>query len=93
MDQDIALGSKARDIVSGWEGIVTARYEYLNGCVRYEIGGKDKDGKPDQYVFDAQQIRVIAEPDVELVPRPVVVPPPARSERIGGPRDNRPVTR
>lgn len=29
------LGQRARDIVTGTEGIITARAEYLNGCVRY----------------------------------------------------------
>jgi hypothetical protein len=81
------LGDKVRDVVSGWEGIATGRYEYLNGCIRWQVDGTDKDGKPDGYVFDDQQ--------VEVVERRVVMPAPGPhiAGRTGGPRDNRPVAR
>lgn len=83
----IELGSTARDRVSNWEGTVTARYEYMNGCERHEVSGADKDGKPEAFVFDAQQIEVLAAPHAALVrqPQPVV--------RTGGPRDSSPVAR
>lgn len=43
----ITLGSKVRDTITGFEGIATARAEYLNGCVRILIQPQrlDKDGK------------------------------------------------
>lgn len=84
----IELGSKARDTVSGWEGVVTARYEYLNGCERYEIGGADKDGKPETFVFDVQQIEVLDVP-AERFTR---TPEPVRAA-TGGPRTSTPVGR
>ncbi len=43
----VRLGSKARDLVTGAEGIVTARTEWLHGCVRVLIEAVGlKDGKP-----------------------------------------------
>lgn len=77
------LGEKARDTVSGWVGVATARYEYLNGCVRWEIAAHDKDGYPKAFVFDEQQLeRVEAEPIVR-----------AKRRFTGGPRDSTPVER
>lgn len=79
---EITLGNKYRDKVSGWEGIATARYEYMNGCVRIEISGADKDGKPEGFVFDVHQVE-------EVVAAPVVV----EQRQTGGPTSNRPVAR
>lgn len=79
----IELGKQYRDTVSGWEGVATARYEYMNGCVRYELGGRDKDGKPESFVFDEQQIEAVEAPPVDRRP----------SRPTGGPRDATPVAR
>lgn len=83
----IELGATVRDVVSGYEGTITARYEYLNGCERYEVSGADKDGKPEAWVFDVQQLVVVSPPAEELVRQP------APLKRTGGPRDNAPVAR
>ena len=79
----ISLGDKVRDTVSGWEGIATGKYEFMNGCVRWEISGVDKDGKPEGFVFDEQQVELLEE-------NPLQVPQP---QPTGGPRSNRPVAR
>lgn len=78
-------GEIVTDTVSGWTGTLVARYEYMNGCVRYEVAGADKDGKPDSYVFDEQQ----------LVSVGAAAPPTGRERAVatGGPKDNRPVPR
>lgn len=94
----IELGTMARDTVSGWEGTVTARYEYLNGCERYEVGARDKDGKPESFVFDVQQLEVEAStgwmPAADVVTAEVVAAEQGnRYGRTGGPRDDRPVAR
>lgn len=83
MNTDVILGGRYRDHVSGWEGTATARYEYMNGCVRIEISGADKDGKPESFVFDVQQIEPV-EPQLAE---------PATTQATGGPRSNRPVPR
>lgn len=88
----VELGSKVRDRVSGWEGTATARYEYLNGCERYEVSAHDKDGKPEGFVFDVQQLEVLAPPAAELVRRPEAVPATPQ-RRTGGPRSSAPVAR
>ena len=78
----IGPGDRVRDEVSGWEGVATAKYLYQNGCVRYEVNGADKDGKPDGFVFDEQQLVVI---EARRQPAPLA--------STGGPRGNRPVAR
>ncbi len=56
----IELGSEVKDRISGLEGTAIARNEWLNGCIRYGIGGKvSKDGKvPDTEWIDEQQLIV-----------------------------------
>jgi len=67
----IELGSKARDKISGYEGIVTARTRYLSGCDRLAVQGKvDKDGKvPDAQYFDEPMLEVIEEPKSAQKPK------------------------
>ena len=49
----IPLGTRLKDLVSGFEGIAIARVEYMNGCVQYYLKPKlDKDGK----MLEAQSI-------------------------------------
>lgn len=79
----IELGRQYRDPISGWEGTATCRYEYLNGCVRVEISGADKDGKPEAFVFDQEQLVALDEP-------PAVT---AKPRRTGGPQSSKPVQR
>jgi hypothetical protein len=58
----ISLGSKVRDIVTGFSGILVARTEWCYGCVRYGITREklDKEGKPlETQWFDEQQVEVI----------------------------------
>lgn len=78
--EQIELGDKARCIVTGFEGIVTSRIEYLNGCVQLCLKPLvDKDGKDRDGIFiDIQQ--------VEYVDKGINV----AKKRIGGPRTNAP---
>ena len=57
----IELGKKVRDLVTGGEGIVTARVVYLNGCVQYcVVPAVDKDGKRrDGWYVDENQLKVV----------------------------------
>lgn len=82
-EDELTLGNRYSDPISGWEGTATARYEYLNGCVRVELSGADKDGKPDAYVFDVQQLVAVDQPSAATVER----------RESGGPQSNRPVPR
>lgn len=53
------LGVFAREELSGLEGIIKSRADYLTGCNRYAIQqkGLDKNGKPYEWVwFDEEEI-------------------------------------
>lgn len=52
----IKMGDTYRDEITGFEGIITARFEYMNGCVRYELEAADAEGRPKGYVFDEQRL-------------------------------------
>lgn len=54
-------GTKVRDIITGFEGIITARTDYLNRCVRYGVQPQElHDGKPvEAQWFDEEQVEVI----------------------------------
>lgn len=71
-----------KDSVSGWTGKIVAQHVYANGCVRYEIAGSDKDGKPESYVFDREQIELINQAAPTNAPR-----------QTGGPRSSTPPAR
>jgi len=74
----INLGDKARDKITGFEGVCTVRSEYISGCTRIGLQPPiDKDGKiPDAGHFDEPMLEVIAQAAVQAAP----------SDR-GGPRD------
>lgn len=60
------LGDLAKDTITGFTGTVTARHEYLNGCVRFSLQSRAlKDGAPlDPLTFDIEQLELVeaAEP-------------------------------
>ena len=73
----IKLGDTARDIITGFEGVVVARTEWLYNCVRFTLQPKElKDGAPLETVtFDEDQLQVV---DLKVVPEKAV--------KTGGPR-------
>lgn len=63
----IKTGSKARDTVSGFEGLVVARTEWLHGCARITIQPQKltADGKPiEAHTFDELQCETVEEPKI-----------------------------
>ena len=40
----IKLGSKAKDVITGFSGIVVSRVQYITGCDQYCLTPKLKDG-------------------------------------------------
>jgi len=58
--KDINLGQKARDIVTGLEGIVTGKIEYINGCIQFCLTPKaGKNGiAPDGLWIDWQRVEI-----------------------------------
>ncbi len=59
----IELGQKVKDLVTGFEGIVTAKAEYLNGCVQYCVmpTQTEKGKRPDGEYVDEGQLKVISQ--------------------------------
>ena len=62
----VELGQRVRDKVSGFEGIVVGRAEWLNGCVRCELQPMlDKEGKlPEAQWIDEPQLEVIGKAEI-----------------------------
>lgn len=63
MNGVIKLGFKVRHKITGFEGIVVAKAEYLNGCIQYGIKPKmGKDGKmPDVEYIDFDELEIVDE--------------------------------
>lgn len=52
---EIELGETVKDTITGFTGTVVARAEYLNGCIQYQIVGKE----PDKEIWiDEAQLKV-----------------------------------
>ena len=80
---ELELGARYRDNVSGWEGVLTACYVYMNGCVRCELADKDDKDQPKSFVFDQEQLTLV-------VAKPIKT---QRATPSGGSRDSEPVAR
>jgi hypothetical protein len=58
-EKEVVLGCEAVDIVTGFEGIVTGRCEYLYGCDQWGLTPKAKDGDTKETRwFDHGRIRL-----------------------------------
>lgn len=82
------LGEKARDPLSGFEGIVVARTEWLYGCVRLALQPRGlHEGKPiEAQWFDQAQVEVVEEkPIATSLPAPT-----GGGNEDGGRAHNRP---
>ena len=58
------LGQKVKDKVTGFEGIIIAKVEYLNGCVQFAIRPKIKKGDskfPENHYIDEGQLVLVSE--------------------------------
>ena len=74
----IELGTTAKDIVTGFEGVVTGRAQYLTGCDQYVLTPKVKNGAfQDGRWFDENRLEVTKERIVRL--------PVLRDKKTGGP--------
>lgn len=71
------LGDRVEDTVTEIQGIVTARHEYFNGCLRYTVESQ-KDGELKELYFDEARLGLV---------RAEAVSPPRPAERTGGPQN------
>ena len=56
------MGKKARDKITGFEGVIVSKISYVTGCDQYGITPPAKDGdvKSTQY-FDVGRVEVLGE--------------------------------
>lgn len=56
----LELGSEGKDKISGFQGIITARHQYITGCDQYTLSGKMiKEGEiGESYQFDEGRIEI-----------------------------------
>lgn len=61
LNRMINLGDKVRDKVSGLEGTVVSKVEYLNGCVQYGVQPKFKKGATElpTWNIDSTQLEIV----------------------------------
>ncbi len=81
------LGDKARDLITGFEGIVTGHTRYITGCDCYclQPQGLDKEGKIQEGKWiDENRLAIVQRDAVSLAP--VSDAKPLRA--VGGPHDN-----
>lgn len=56
----IELGQKAKDKITGFEGIIIGRAQYLTGCDQYVLAPPVKEGKIcDSQWFDEGRIEIL----------------------------------
>ena len=57
----VGLGDVVRDTITGFEGVVCAKTEWLNGCVRVQVQPKQlREGKPiEAHTFDIEQLELV----------------------------------
>jgi len=61
-ENQMILGNKATDNISGFTGILTGRCEYVNGCIQYEITGDELvAGEPKSLWFDEGRLTTFPE--------------------------------
>jgi hypothetical protein len=71
----VKLGSRVKDRVNGFEGIVISLTQWLTGCDTVQIEGQHHEGKKQIMSTDMGQVEVLEEAAVVI--GNAVVPPPA----------------
>lgn len=82
------MGDRVKDVVSGYEGIVMARFEYWTGCNHYGVEGQAQVGTKLPYEsFDEQRLEVVQSNAVRLARDYKAEPASRRSPDAAAPRD------
>lgn len=78
MADKFQFGDEVKEIITGFKGVVFARYSYMNGCVRYELKPRKlKDGlAQDGQVFDQEQLELVKAAAVKVRQMPTGGPHP-----------------
>jgi hypothetical protein len=82
------FGDEVKEIITGFKGIVVARYSYMNGCVRYELKPRAlKEGLPQEgKVYDQEQLTLVKAGVVKIVAHPTGGPRPTPTRPTPAPR-------
>lgn len=84
MNTEIELGKEAKDVITGFNGIITAKVNYLYGCTQYGIVPKvSKTGKREIEYFDEGRIRIIGK---GILSKSVVADRPGAEVNLDSPR-------
>jgi hypothetical protein len=86
VNMKVELGSKVRDMITGLEGVVMARTEYLTGCAHIAIMPQkltDKGEIPEYQWIDETRAEILSDNAVKLKE-------PAKKDSLGGPEPNAP---
>ena len=69
----IKFGDKARDLITGFEGIVIGKIDYLYGCAHVQLAATEmKDGQPQKtQTFDEQRVEVVEKGALKITPEPM----------------------
>lgn len=87
----VNLGDAVRDVITGFEGIVQGRTEYLFGCVSMLVKSREmKDGLPLEGKWLDENQLVVTEAGAVPPTQTEPAPKPQRAEGTGGPRDDHP---
>lgn len=63
----IKLGSKVRDVISGFEGVATGYVIYLTGCAQYLVAPRvTSENKIESTWFDSQRLETVGDKVVVL---------------------------
>ena len=77
MGEKVELGDKVQNKVTGFEGIVTARVVYLNGCIQFCVQPSvDKDGKQQDFHYHDEGELFVVKKSVCTLPQMFTDEPP-----------------
>lgn len=60
----IELGSKVKDIYTGFSGRVTGATIFINGCIQYVVSAEYKEGSSEiaEFSIDEEQLEILDKP-------------------------------
>lgn len=59
MAKGIKLGERYRDEITNFEGVATAEYRFLHGCIRVCLERGGENGKAEESAFDEQRLVLV----------------------------------
>ena len=90
MQHTFKMGQRVKDVVTGFEGVITGMAQHMTGCdtVGVNPGVDDKGKLQDVQWFDWTRLQLLDDSTITLpglTPQDVITP---RSRFLGGPQDH-----